>query len=179
MTYYTTALLKSDLNQKGFRLTPQRQKILNVFQGLAQGEHLSAEDLHGILKGQGERISLSTVYRTLNLMTRIGILRDVELAEGHKHYEINPPYPNQHHHLVCVQCHRTLEFKNELISKLGLRQADAEKFHMLDCQMTIYGICIEALRQGWPSLLPSSWSCPNSLLEEGLREDMEDEAESG
>lgn len=163
---YTTTSLKSDLNQRGFRLTPQREKILDVFQRLPQGDHLSAEDLHNILKDGGERISLSTVYRTLNLMARIGVLREVELAEGHKHYEINPPYPNHHHHLVCVQCHRTMEFKNELVSKLGLKQAEAEGFHLLNCQLTIYGVCLEALRQGWPSLLPSDWSCPHSGWEE-------------
>jgi len=86
MTVYTTSALKAELNDRGWRLTPQRQTILNVFQQLPKGKHLSAEDLYNLLENQGEPISLSTIYRSLKLMARMGILRELELGEGHKHY---------------------------------------------------------------------------------------------
>ena len=86
---YTITSLKAELNEKGWRLTPQRETILQVFQNLPKGNHLSAEDLYNLLQGEGEMISLSTIYRTLKLMARMGILRELELAEGHKHYEVN------------------------------------------------------------------------------------------
>ncbi|MGL5061672.1 MAG: Fur family transcriptional regulator, partial [Microcoleus sp.] len=89
MILYSANSLKAELNQRGCRLTPQRETILNVFQTLQQGNHLSAEEVYNILQNQGERIGLSTVYRTLHLLSRIGILRELELAEGHKHYELN------------------------------------------------------------------------------------------
>lgn len=159
MANYTATSFKAELNEKGWRLTPQRETILLVFQNLPKGNHLSAEDLHTLLQSRGEQISLSTIYRTLKLMARMGILRELELAEGHKHYEINQPYPNHHHHMVCVQCNKTIEFKNDSILKLGLKQAEKAGLHLLDCQLTIHTVCPEALRQGWPSLLPSNWSC--------------------
>lgn len=159
MATYTATSFKAELNEKGWRLTPQRETILQVFQNLPNGNHLSAEDLHTLLQSRGEQISLSTIYRTLKLMARMGILRELELAEGHKHYEINQPYPNHHHHLVCIQCNKTIEFKNDSILKLGLKQAEKAGLHLLDCQLTIHTVCPEALRQGWPSLLPSNWSC--------------------
>ena len=93
-------------------------------------------------------------------MARMGILRELELAEGHKHYEINQPYPNHHHHLVCVQCNKTIEFKNDSILKIGPKQAEKSGLHLLDCQLTIHAICYEALRKGWPSIVSSEWSCP-------------------
>lgn len=163
MAAYTSTSFKAELNEKGWRLTPQRETILHVFQNLPKGNHLSAEDLQHVLQGRGEQISLSTIYRTLKLMARMGILRELELAEGHKHYELNQPYPHHHHHLVCIQCNKTIEFKNDSILKMGLKQAEKAGLHLLDCQLTIHTVCPEALRQGWPSLLPSNWSCLRSL----------------
>ncbi|MBW4466489.1 MAG: transcriptional repressor [Pegethrix bostrychoides GSE-TBD4-15B] len=159
MASHTPASLKALLNQRGFRLTPQRQTILHIFQTLPQGNHLSAEELHNILVAQGERISLSTVYRTLHVMAFMGVLRELELAEGHKHYELNSPDPHQHHHLVCVQCNRTLEFESDLIDRIGTKQAEAEGYHLLDCQLTIYIVCPDAMQQGWSHSLPRDWVC--------------------
>jgi len=163
MNLYDVADLRSELHQIGCRLTPQREKILKFFQNLPQGNHLSAEDLYHALGQRGENISLSTIYRSLKLMARMGLLRELELAEGHKHYELNQPYPHQHHHLVCVQCNRTIEFTNTSILKAGIKQAEKEGLHLLDCQLTIHAICPEALRRGWPSLLPANWVCPRAL----------------
>ncbi|NJQ97605.1 MAG: transcriptional repressor, partial [Hydrococcus sp. CSU_1_8] len=108
MPPYTAASLKAELNSRGWRLTPQREKILHVFQNLPRGNHLSAEELYGVLEQREEGISLSTIYRSVKLMSRMGILRELELAEGHKHYELNQPYPHHHHHLVCIQCNKTI-----------------------------------------------------------------------
>ncbi len=141
MSFYTATSLKAELNERGWRLTPQRETILNVFQHLPNGKHLSAEDLYNLLDGEGEQISLSTIYRTLKLMARLGILRELELAEGHKHYEINQPYPHHHHHLICVRCNKTIEFKNDSILKIGTRTAKKEGYHLLDCQLTIHAVC--------------------------------------
>ncbi|MGK7902661.1 MAG: transcriptional repressor [Hormoscilla sp.] len=163
MSLYTAASLKAELNSKGWRLTPQRETILHVFQNLPRGNHLSAEELYELLQQRGEQISLSTIYRTVKLMTRMGILRELELAEGHKHYELNHPYPHHHHHIVCVQCNQTLEFKNDTILKQGLKQAEKSGLQLIDCQLTIHTICPEALRRGWPAMLPTNWACPKAI----------------
>jgi Fur family transcriptional regulator, ferric uptake regulator len=163
MSPNTPASLKAFLNERGFRLTPQRQTILHIFQTLPQGDHLSAEDLHKILQRQGERISLSTVYRTLHLMAYMGILRELELAEGHKHYELNAPNRQQHHHLVCVQCNQTIEFESDLIDRIGTKQAENEGYHLLDCQLTVYVVCPEAMAQGWSTTLSRDWVCSRSM----------------
>ncbi|AFY83517.1 Fur family transcriptional regulator [Oscillatoria acuminata] len=141
MSFYTASSLKAELNERGWRLTPQRETILQVFQNLPKGEHLSAEDLYELLKEEGEGISLSTIYRTVKLMARMGILRELELAEGHKHYEINQPYPHHHHHLICVRCNKTIEFKSDSILKVGIKTTTKEGYHLLDCQLTIHAVC--------------------------------------
>jgi Fur family ferric uptake transcriptional regulator len=164
MSSYTASSLKAELNSRGWRLTPQREKILLIFQELPKGNHLSAEELHQLLEEQAEVISLSTIYRSVKLMTKMGILRELELAEGHKHYELNQPHPHHHHHLVCIQCNRTLEFKNDSILKHSLKQSEKEGFQLIDCQLTVMAICPEALRMGWPSALPNNWSCRRALI---------------
>ncbi|MFB2939473.1 Fur family transcriptional regulator [Aerosakkonemataceae cyanobacterium BLCC-F154] len=141
MPVYTASSLKAELNERGWRLTPQRETILHLFQELPKGDHLSAEDLYHRLESQGEAISLSTIYRSLKLMARMGILRELELGEGHKHYELNQPYPHHHDHLICVRCNKTVEFKNDAILKIGTKTAEKEGYQLLDCQLTIHAIC--------------------------------------
>lgn len=138
---YSTATLKAELNERGWRLTPQRETILSVFQELPQGQHLSAEDLYDLLRKKHQEISLSTIYRTIKMMARMGILRELELAEDHKHYELNQPFPHHHHHLICVRCNKTVEFKNESILKIGSKAAQKQSYELLDCQLTIHAVC--------------------------------------
>ena len=138
---YSDQGLKNQLNERGLRFTPQRLKILKIFQALPRGEHWSAEELHNYLVQQQERISLSTVYRTLHVMTSLGLLRELELAEDHKHYELNRSSTEQHHHLVCIHCNQTIEFTEEKIDHIGGTQASSIGYHVLDCQLNLYGIC--------------------------------------
>lgn len=162
---YDSSALKAELNARGWRLTPQREKILQIFHDLPKGNHLSAEELHELLEKQQKGISLSTIYRSVKLMSRMGILRELELAEGHKHYELHQPHPHHHHHIVCVQCNKTIEFKNDSILKHSLKQCEREAMQLIDCQLTVTTICPEALRMGWPSTLPSNWVCSRSVAE--------------
>lgn len=146
MTFLSDTALKDALNAKGYRSTPQRQKVLSIFMSLTQGEHLSAEDLHKTLEEDGESISLSTVYRTLHLMVYMGLLRELELAEEHKHYELNRPL-RDHHHIVCVHCNKTLEFTEDSVAEIGEKTAKTAGYHVLDCQLTLYGICSHCIEQ--------------------------------
>jgi Fur family transcriptional regulator, ferric uptake regulator len=148
---YTPNAFKAELQERGGRMTPQREKILQVFDNLPQGNHLSAEDLHLQLKQEGNPISLATIYRTLKMMARMGILRELELAEGHKHYELNQPYPHYHHHLICIRCAKTIEFRSDSVLKIGAKTAEKSGYHLLDCQLTIHAVCPQCQR----SLLPA------------------------
>ena len=150
MVSYTPAAMKAELHERGWRMTPQRETILNTFQNIEKGQHLSAEELCELLKEEGEPISLSTIYRNLKLMSRMGILRELELAEGQKRYEINQPSPHHHHHLICVRCNKTIEFKNDSVLKAGAKMADKSGYHLLDCQLLIHAVCPSCQRSIMP-----------------------------
>ncbi|MBE9053759.1 transcriptional repressor [Nostocales cyanobacterium LEGE 11386] len=138
--------LKTKFNAQGYRFTPQRQLIFEIFQTLPTGNHLSAESLHFLLLERGEAMSLSTVYRILKIMTKIGIIREVELAQAQKYYELNTI--STHHHIVCVQCHQIIEFENNSILQQGLKQVETMGLQLIDCKFTLQTICPEALQMG-------------------------------
>ena len=96
----TEELIK-DLRKKGFRITPQRELIMRIFQEM-EDKHLSAEDVFELLKKKGEQISLATTYRTLRMLVKMGILRELDFAETHKHYELADPNASPHHHIICL-----------------------------------------------------------------------------
>lgn len=134
-------LLKETLNREGFRLTVQRQKILMLFKEKANCHHLSAEEIHQYLGEQGEKISVSTVYRALHMMVKLSLLQELELAEGRKYYELKSPVWQQHHHLVCVQCGDVQEFEDDAITEVTTQETQDRGFALLDGQFTIYGLC--------------------------------------
>jgi Fur family transcriptional regulator, ferric uptake regulator len=151
--------LKKKLNARGWRLTPQRDIILQVFQNLPKGKYLSAEELDRTLAKREQAVSLSTIYRTLKIMTRLGILRELELVEGHKLYELKTLSSHYQHHLICIQCNKIIQFQNDLILNQALNQVETAGLKMTDCHLTVYTICPEARRLGWPGSISCNWTC--------------------
>ncbi|GAB1538918.1 transcriptional repressor [Scytonema sp. NUACC21] len=160
---YTSDSLKAELRNKGYRLTPQREQVWQLFQHLSRGTHLSVEEVHHLLVQRGEKMSLSTVYRNIKVLAKMGILRELELAESYKQYELNTTFPNHHHHMVCIQCNQTMEFENSSVLKQAMKQVEKAGLDMIDCQLTIHTICPEALRSGWPARISSRWMCSRAI----------------
>lgn len=137
----TRTELSEVLRKKGFRLTPQREKIIDIFYNLPEGEHLSAEELQASLKKESSDISLATSYRTLKLLASIGVLRELDFAEDHKHYELarNPEAP--HHHIICLECYSTEEFESPEITRWAEAIAEERGFQIVDVQLKIFALC--------------------------------------
>ncbi len=138
----TREALSLVLRDKGFRITPQREKILDIFFSLPEGEHLSAEDLQNILNGQSSDISLATSYRTLKLLASLGVLRELDFTEDHKHYELARSDAGiQHQHIICVECGTTQEFTSLEVFNASVSIADEAGFEFTDAQLKIFGRC--------------------------------------
>lgn len=142
------ARVQEDLRRRGYRMTPQRETILHVFQDLPTGTHLSAEELHDRLKTGDGGISLATTYRTVKLLASIGLLRELDFAEGHKHYELAAAQDAPHHHLICVACSEATEFEQDSLYQLGLDVAGTYGFQLVDVQYKLYGLCPACQDQG-------------------------------
>lgn len=139
-TDIATESVFQNLRSKGLRITAQREKILEIFMELPEGTHLSAEDLFKILTDKNENISLATTYRTLKLLSQFGYLRELDFAEGHKHYELNKD-KKPHHHIICLNCNKTLEFEDDLVNQIGYKIAEEKGVEVVDIQFKIYAVC--------------------------------------
>lgn len=133
-------LAQHDLRRRGYRITPQRERILKVFQDLPGGTHLSAEDLYQRLASEEPRISLATAYRTLKLLASVGLLREVDFAEGHKHYEYNRE-ETPHQHLICLECGLAVEFAGTELDAAARITSQEFGFRVAEVQIKIYGVC--------------------------------------
>ncbi|MDX1920740.1 MAG: transcriptional repressor [Candidatus Caenarcaniphilales bacterium] len=141
---YSIQEIHQVLKRHGARLTPQREYILDVFFKADQGFHLSVEDIHKLLnRSSNLNVSLATVYRTVKTLYSMGILREVDLAEGHKHYELASNQDNHHHHIVCLNCNKTIEFYDEEVNKLAQEIAKKYNVEIQDLELKIYGKCLD------------------------------------
>ena len=140
-TREAAAALEEGLHQEGRRLTPQRRRILSLFERLGSGCHLSAEDVHKQLLQAKLRVSLATVYRTLHLLVEMGFLHELELNEsGHRFELIRENHPD-HHHLVCQRCGRTEEFESDSVLQACQMAAEKSGFRLLGVALNVRGLC--------------------------------------
>ncbi len=133
--------LELGLHQEGRRLTPQRRRVLDLFEGIGSGIHLSAEEVHQQLVQSNSRVSLATIYRTLRLLVRMGFLHELELSEGGHRFELASDDHPDHHHLVCVRCGRTEEFENELVLDAGRKAAEHIGFQLIESTLNVRAVC--------------------------------------
>ena len=128
--------LRNALKERGMRLT--RARIIVLEEIFTSGEHLEAEELAARLKKKG--VSRATVYRTLSLLEKLGLVRRVIYGERHSHFE--RVIPRRHHdHLICVKCGRVVEFYDPRIEGLQEEVARRHGFEIVGHTLEIRGIC--------------------------------------
>lgn len=125
------------LNIPGLRITNQRALILEVIRH-GQG-HLDADEVYRLARERRPRLSLSTVYRTLQTLKRLGLVEEVHFDEAHHHYEITPP--TEHHHLVCLGCGRVIEFQYPLARLVKRNVTEAKDFEITNSEVRMTGYC--------------------------------------
>ena len=125
------------LSAPGLRVTSQRALILEIIRR-GQG-HLDADEVYRRARRKQPRLSLSTVYRTLQTLKKLGLVEEVHFDEGHHHYEIKPS--TEHHHLVCVGCGRVVEFECPLSQKMREDVGREKGFEVTDVEVRMRGYC--------------------------------------
>ncbi|OSM04283.1 putative Fur family transcriptional regulator, ferric uptake regulator [Magnetofaba australis IT-1] len=89
--------------------------MLQLFRELADGAHMSAEDVYKLLMDQGDDIGLATVYRVLTQFEQAGLLTRHHFDSGKAIFELSQG--GHHDHLVCMECGHVEEFCDETIEK--------------------------------------------------------------
>ncbi len=133
------------LKMQGFRMTLPRQVILIV---LSKSEdHLLAKDIYMKIKKDYPNIGLTTVYRTLDLLVRMGLINKFEFGDGQSRYELAWDYKEHHHHLVCQGCGKIIDYNDfiddevKFFDKIQKSLSRKYRFNIGSHEVYFYGKC--------------------------------------
>lgn len=122
---------------KGKRITPQRRIIVEIIQ--EHEGHLDADEILLRAKARYPRLSLSTVYRTLDLLRELDLVKELGLATYRRHYEAKPN--EEHQHLICLGCGKVIEFQCAHCLDIHQNLADQHGFEITGSRVELLGYC--------------------------------------
>ncbi len=133
------------LQTEGLKLTNERKALLREI--FSTHYHFEADELLFKMKSKDLKISRATIYRSLDLLVRSGMVRRVHLGEDHYHYE--RVTKNSHHdHLICTACGAVIEFHDPQLEKRQLEICEKKKFTPTYHNLQILGICRSCVKKG-------------------------------
>lgn len=125
------------LDKTGLRLTSQRALILEIIQ--EEGGHLDADEVYRRAREKHPRLSLSTVYRTLQLLKKLGLVEELHFSEAHHHYEVKSS--SEHNHLLCLGCGKIIEFKYPMSRRIKEDVTSKKGFEVTGVETWMTGYC--------------------------------------
>lgn len=136
-----TDKLKEELKVQGYKLTPQRRAVLDILLE-NEGKHLSTEEIYDLVKTSCPEIGLATVYRTLQLLEKMGVTCRMNFDDGCNRYElVHKHEDHQHHHLICKLCGKVEEVEDDLLEALENKIEAKYNFKIKNHSVKFYGYC--------------------------------------
>lgn len=132
------------LRQSGYKITPQRQAVIEIIN--CSHEHLTAAELFEKVSSVRPDIGKVTVYRTLEVLTGLGLVCEVR-NDKTTSYVISPP--EHHDHLICSRCGKVVNFTRCNMAGLEKRLARETGFSINKHHLELYGECSDC-RQNLP-----------------------------
>ena len=117
------------------RVTNQRNLIMEI---IRQG-HLDADEIYRRAREKEPRISLSTVYRALQMFKKLALIEELHFDESRHHYEVKPSV--EHHHLVCLGCGNVIEFQHPLSRYIKRNVPESRDFSIAETEIRVAGYC--------------------------------------
>ena len=135
------------LHEAGYRFTDQRQRVVNVLRD--SRDHPTAEDIYTRLRSRGERVSMGTIYRTVELLEKIGLVRRIILSNRSRYELVKDSSDMKHHyHLVCEKCGRVMDISEDILKahaksleELVTEVGEVSGFQVSGHQFRIFGTC--------------------------------------
>ena len=129
--------LAAELRARGLRVTAQREKVLDAVRALG---HATPEQLSEAVEG----VDVATVYRTLELLEDLGLVKHTHLGHGAPSYR---PAEDEHVHLVCHVCGAVSDVAPELVDGLERQLRDERGFVLDRAHFTVFGRCATCAEQ--------------------------------
>jgi Fur family transcriptional regulator, ferric uptake regulator len=135
------------LREHNLPVTQQRLAIASVV--FASDRHLSVDDVAKEIAADGENAGTATIYRTLDLLVKSGLVVERDFGEGFRRFETTRGIPH-HEHLLCTVCGRVDEFRDERLERMTTIIAESHSYSRQRHRLVIYGVCAECQRSGGP-----------------------------
>ena len=138
-----TGSARQILDRSSQRVTAQRALLLELLRH--SGGHVDADELYRRARKKNPRISLSTIYRNLQLFKKLGLVDEHHFAEEHHHYEVKPS--DEHQHLLCFICGKVVEFACPMSKKFRKDIGKRYDFEITGVELRMTGICSKCRKE--------------------------------
>ncbi len=136
---------RQTLNRHQYKLTTQRKAILEVLDR-TRGTHMTAEDIYNEVRKLHPKIGIATVYRTLELFTRLQIVHKNMFDEGKFRYEFCEDDGHYHHHFLCNDCGAIIEVEEDYLNHLEV-ELERQGYRVTDHNVQLFGYCPDCCRK--------------------------------
>ena len=130
--------LAARLRRQGYRLTPQRQLVLRAVEKLG---HATPDEVLAEVHVQSSAVNISTIYRTLEVLEELGLVRHAHLSDRAPTY--HSVTDHEHFHLVCRNCHKVVSVDPEVVAPLAERLEREQGFVLDVGHLAVFGRCTD------------------------------------
>lgn len=134
--------IPDEIARHGFRLTGPRRAVVDVL--VEHAAPMSVAEIHARLKIR--RANLVSVYRAVNLLCELGLLRVADTSKGTQRFELAEQFIGHHHHLVCQECGSVEDLdgcllEEDVLHALRQRVRRSRRFRLTGHDLKLFGIC--------------------------------------
>ena len=140
---YNSKKIVSILRQRGYKITSQRKAVLSVI--AHSHDHLTPAAIYDRVHQQYPGIGLVTVYRTLELLARLGLICEVHAGDNGRSYLLRRPV-GHHHHLICSSCSKVVDFADCDLAQMMDRVSRKTGFKIDSHLVEFLGQCRDCLK---------------------------------
>jgi Fur family ferric uptake transcriptional regulator len=135
---FTEKRIEQELHKHGYKVTPQRRVIIGAI--IDSHEHLTPAALHERVLREDNSIGLVTIYRTIEILAELGFICEMHAGGSCRSYLMHRP-AEHHHHLICSDCGKVIDFTDCDLKKLEHRLAKENSFKIDSHLLEFLGQC--------------------------------------
>jgi Fur family ferric uptake transcriptional regulator len=135
---YTEKRIEHELRKNGYKITPQRRTIINAI--IDSHEHLTPAAIHERVHRGHPSVGLVTIYRTIEILAELGLICEMHVGGSCRSYLMRRP-SEHHHHLICSDCGKVIDFTDCDLAGLERRLAAETRFKINGHLLEFLGQC--------------------------------------
>ena len=130
---------RQTLAAAGHRASAPRAEVVDAIAEL--GCSVSAREIEDLLRERDSTVGLASIYRALELLERLGLVKRIDLGDTATRYEAASPSGEHHHHIVCDSCGKVERFEDDALERAIHSLSDRSKFSVATHDVTLHGEC--------------------------------------